>query len=883
MSMKQSRFRRIALVWSSAVLFVWLSASHATPVTPPAVPQVTETINAAQRVTLAGNTNPLVARGTNLGTVASNYPMAHMQLLLQRSPEREQALGQFIEQLHDKSSPSFHQWLTAAQFGTLYGPLQQDIDTVTNWLKSNGFTVGTVYPSGLLIDFSGTAGQVQQAFDTEIANFNVNGTTYLSNVNDPSVPAAIASVVKGIVSLNNYFPRPQMHKYEDTQWSAMRQARSGNGLSKFLGLSDFTFADSNGTKYFIAPGDFNTIYNVYPVWNAGYRGAGQTVAVIENTMMYSPDWQTFRQAFGLSGFAGSFTQVSPTPVSGANNCFPSVNGDESEAALDAEWAGAAAPDADILLAECNDTTTTFGGMIAAQNLLNGVSPPPILSLSYGLCEAGSGSALNAAFYTMWQQAVTEGTTVFVSAGDQGATVCSAEYPAAPFGIGVSGFASTPYNVAVGGTDFRDVADGTTTTYWNGGNDTFGGSAISYVPEVPWNDSCAGSVLIDYLVNQGTLTSSDPVAFCNSKMTRTDGLVTLASGSGGPSGCATGAPANPGFVGGTCAGYAKPSWQSGVIGIPNDGVRGIPDVSLFASNGFWSHAMWFCNSDYTEGGGTCDYANDPQDAELVNAAGGTSFSAPAFAGIQALINQVAGDRQGNMNVLLYQLAAQEYGSTANPNAAGLGSCNANNGNSIGTHCIFQDVTSGDMVVPCIFGQPNCYTTTASTSSNCDQYPCGVLSSTVPPSSTGAYSAGQGWDFATGLGSVNVANLVAAVPSAMPAAALHFNMEPNGSYVAGEAIPVSVSVVNSLSQVVTSDNSSVVTLTLPSCGGVRIWTQTVSNGVAMFAEEVRLYTPTTGMQLTATTTSGTLIPATSTPFDIQTNPDLVFHNDFETCTP
>jgi subtilase family serine protease len=882
--MKSSWARRLALVAGIFVLLSCLSPVSATAISPPAVPQVTQTVDAAQRVVLAGNTSPLVLSGTNLGQVASTLPMMHMLLLLQRSPAREIALEHFIAELHDRTSPNFHHWLTAAQFGALYGPAQEDIDTVSSWLRSNGFSVGTVYPSGMLVDFSGTAAQVEQAFGTQIANFDVDGVTYLSNVSDPSIPVALAGIIQGIVSLNNYFPKPQLQKYSDPKWVAQRQSHKPAALSDYLGLSDFTFTDSNGTEFFVAPGDFNTIYNVSPVWTQGYRGAGQTIAVLEDTLMYEPDWTTFRQAFGLGGFAGTFAEISPLPPgtpASATNCFPSINGNEDEAALDAEWAGVAAPDADILLAECDDTTTTFGGLIAAQNLLNGASPPPIISVSYGLCETAQGSTFNASFNTTWQQAVTEGTTVFVSAGDQGSASCSAGTLFSSFGIGVSAFASTPYNVAVGGTDFSDVADNSTTTYWNASNGAFGGSALSYVPEIPWNDSCAGSILIDYLISQGTLISNDPVAYCNSAQGQ--GLVDIDAGSGGPSACATGAPTTPGLVGGTCAGYAKPSWQSGVVGIPSDGVRGIPDVSLFASNGFWSHAMWYCNSDYTEGGGTCDFANDPQDAELVNAAGGTSFSAPAFAGIQALINQASGDRQGNMNVLLYQLAAQEYGTVENPNTAGLASCNANNGKNIGAACIFQDITSGDIVVPCVKNSPNCYPPAGNIPISCHGLPCGILSPTVPASAVGAYSATPGWDFATGLGSVNVANLVAAVPAALPASALQFGVEPSGSYFAGEPIAVSVTLVNTLSQVVASDNTSVITLTTLSCGGATVASQTVVNGVATFGSALRLYTPAAGLELTATTSSGSLLPAVSSAFDVEANPDIIFHDGLEICSP
>ena len=216
--MKQASFRRLAPVLSSIFLFVGLSTVSATPVSPPAVPLITRKIDASQRISLQGNTNALVMNGKNLGAVADDYPMQHMQLLLQRSSAREQALEQFIDQLHDRTSLNFHQWLTASEFGALYGSAHQDIKTVTDWLQSNGFTVSTVYPSGMLIDFSGTAGQVEQAFGTQMANFDVNGTTYLSNDSDPSIPAALAAAVKGIVSLNNYFPRPQMLKYGESKW-----------------------------------------------------------------------------------------------------------------------------------------------------------------------------------------------------------------------------------------------------------------------------------------------------------------------------------------------------------------------------------------------------------------------------------------------------------------------------------------------------------------------------------------------------------------------------------------------------------------------------------------------------------------------------------------
>ena len=443
-----------------------------------------------------------------------------------------------------RNSSSYHQWLTAQQIGDKFGVAQADIDLITGWLTLHGFTVNTVYPNKVLIDFSGTAAQVREALGTEIHGYQVNGVRHIANASDPRIPAALAPVVAGVVSLHDFMPHP-LHK--------MR--------------SEYTFTSSGSTYYAVTPSDLATIYNLTPLFTAGYTGAGQTIVVIEDTNVYSTtDWSTFRSTFGLSGYtSGSFTQVHPAPKSGTNNCANPgvVVGNDGEAILDAEYSSAAAPGAAIELASCKDTSTTFGGLIALQNLLNASSTPPALvSISYGECEAENGATANAAYNTTYQQAVTEGVSVFVSAGDEGAASCDADLTKSTHGIGVSGFASTPYNVAVGGTDFGDSYAGSNATYWNATNTSTYGSAKSYIPEIPWNDSCASQLIASI---EGYSTTYGTSGFCNST-TGKEYFLTTASGSGGPSGCATGRPSTNGVVSGTCKGYAKPSWQS-LVGVP----------------------------------------------------------------------------------------------------------------------------------------------------------------------------------------------------------------------------------------------------------------------------------------------------------------------------
>lgn len=698
-------------------------------------PLVTQQIDENKRVSLRGNTRPEANFRHDRGAIADNFPTEHLLLQLKRPPEQEQALQQFIADLHTPGSRDFHRWITAQEFGERFGVAQSDLDAISAWLTSHGFKVNVIYPSGMLIDFSGTAGQVRKAFQAELHTLDVNGEKHIANMNDPRIPAALAPVITGVVSLHDFRPHPMVR---------MRKPRPQFTFTDFLG----------GANYAVTPSDLATIYNFNPLFNSGISGQGQTVVLIEDTDLFSAaDWNSFRSTFGLSGYSGaSLTQVHPAPSSGPNNCgAPGVIApNDAEAILDAEWASAAAPSAAIQMAACADTQTTFGGLIAIQNLINGSTPPPaIMSISYGQCETVNGEAANAAYNSAYQQAVTEGVSVFVAAGDSGAAGCDNSATDATHGIGVNAFASTPNNVAVGGTDFSDTYSSTNNTYWSLSNTSTFGSAVSYIPETPWNDSCAGFLLSSYLGYSPTYGST---SLCNDPLFGPFFETTVAGG-GGPSGCATGTPSTPGVVGGTCQGWPKPSWQS-LLGNPSDGVRDTPDVSLFAADGLWSHFYIFCWSDTRDGGSAC--TGNPSGW---SAAGGTSFASPIMAGVQALINQKAGGPQGNPNPVYYQLAASEFG------PSGSSACDSSNGNTVGNSCIFYDVTFGDMDVNCT--GPNCYFADGSV---------GVLS--ISNSSFGpAYGTNVGWDFSTGIGTVNAGNLVNNWPASQQNPSFSLSASPN----------------------------------------------------------------------------------------------------------
>jgi len=479
---------------------------------------ITQRIDEARLITLRGSTRPeALVPEYDRGRVANDLPMEYMLLQLKRPPELEREFEQYIASLTDKSSPNFHHWLTAEQQGEQYGLAPEDLDAITGWLWSHGFTVDRVYPNNMVIAFSGTAGEIRGAFHTEIHYLDVEGRQHFANVSDPQIPAALAPALVGVVSLHDF--KPHAMSMPRTQYTFSGCGTGNNCCS-------------------LVPGDFQTIYNVTPLFRLGIIGQGQTIAIVEDSDTYSNDVATYRSTF-LNQYSGTVTTTHP------GGCTdPGTNAADSEADLDAEVASALAPQASIVVATCADTTT-FGGLIAIQNLISAGSPPSIISMSYGVCEAANYLPSNAAFNTAFQAAAAAGVSVFVSSGDAGASSCAPDYTngnlyAYP-GIGVTGWGETAYNVSVGGTDFEDLynakkpANGglPQSNYWNTTNTTIYGSAKSYIPEIPWNDSCASYLVYNYANYAAPFGTT---GYCNSG---TANILSTSAAGGGPSGCATG--------------------------------------------------------------------------------------------------------------------------------------------------------------------------------------------------------------------------------------------------------------------------------------------------------------------------------------------------------
>jgi subtilase family serine protease len=456
-------------------------------------------------VTLPGNVHPWARPENDQGVAPDDLPMERMLLVLQRSQDQETSLRQLLDQQQVKSSPVFHQWLTPVEFGQQFGPADADIQAVTDWLASQGFTVKKVATGRTVIEFSGSAGLVRQALGTEIHKFRVQGQAYWANTSDPQIPAALAPVVAGFASLYN-FPR-------QTPKQIMNAFSRTPGTRELQPL--FTVTGSNGTPYYaVGPTDFATIYNVLPLWNAGVDGTGQTIAVAGDSNINISDVEDFRSMFGLPANDPQIIVDGPTP---------GINEDETEAVTDVEWAGAVAKGATIDLVLSETTETTWGIDLSALYIIDN-DLAPIMSVSYGECEQMAGAGGNAFYYATREQGAAQGITIINGAGDNGSAACDQTVSgvAAQNGLAVNALASTPFDVAVGGTDFGDVNDWS--QYWSSTNNSSTlASALSYIPETVWNASCA---------------ASGKPSSCANAATDTPAGIDKVAGGGGPSTCAS---------------------------------------------------------------------------------------------------------------------------------------------------------------------------------------------------------------------------------------------------------------------------------------------------------------------------------------------------------
>lgn len=628
-----AHFRRAAILAATLALCAPLGAlAQITPVRP----RVTDRVNTSQLTALTGNTHPLARAQFDRGAAPADLPMNRIMLVLKRSPEQEAALQDLLVQQQTIASANFHKWLTPDQFGQQFGPADADIQAVTSWLASFGFQSIKVSRGRTVIEFSGTASQVESALHTPIHQYVVNGESHWANANEPQIPAALAPVISGVVSLHNFRAKPA-------------SARSGSKGTVTVAPGEKPQVNLQGGGHALGPADFNTIYNIGPTMT----GSGATIGVIADSNINVQDVADFRTLFGMS--TANLPQII---LNGPDPGVVPGSPAEGEAVLDATWSSAVAPAATVDLVVSEDTNSVQGTDLSAVYIVDN-NLTDVMIESFSACEAFFSG--NAGFYSgLAEQAAAQGITFLVASGDGGPDSCDdPNVPPATTPASVNILASSWYTMAVGGTMFNDTAS--PSTYW-GSPGTNGESAKSYIPENVWNESCT------------VVSSTCP------------GIGLWSSG------------------GGQSTIFAKPPWQTGVAGIPSANSRFLPDVALTAAD--------------HDGYIVCMDASCNGSSKSFFIFSGTSASVQSFGGIMALVVQKVG-RVGIANFTLYNLAHTQQ-------TAGT-SCNGSNilpSAPPAGGCTFNDITSGNTNIP---------------------------------GETG-FAAGTGYDEATGLGSVNVTNLV-----------------------------------------------------------------------------------------------------------------------------
>jgi hypothetical protein len=621
-------------------------------------PRIQSEISLSSVTPVKGALGPFAQPRFDAGRMPTDTRLTGMLINFNRTAAQQADLEALLAAQQNPASPLFHQWLTPEQFAARFGMAQADLDKVQAWLQQQGFSIDWVARSRNAIRFSGTVNQVELAFQTQMHIYKVDGEQHFAPSTPLSLPSAFAGTIESVRGISDFRLKP-MHI-----------------LANKGPRPEYTFYGNSTTQYVLfAPGDVKVAYDVTPLTTANITGAGQTIAVMGQSQISVTDIENFQTASGLPIKDPTLVLVPGTGSSAVSS------GDQGESDLDLEWSGAMAPGANIVLVYAGNSNASNGVFDSIQFAID-EKIGDIITLSYGACELELNTFTQDSLY---QQASSQGQSIIASSGDTGSTAC--------FGynnltttqqqsLAVNYPASSAYVTAVGGTEItaaNDVVGPFWATAPSQSTITLT-SALKYIPEVAWNDDA-------YDVTNGCTSSC------------------LSSSGGGASSL-----------------YAvKPAWQASVPGIPSDSKRDLPDVSLYSSPDLPGYL--YCTSDQS------DWYTGHQTGSCVNGqfydangyfsiAGGTSFAAPIFAGMVALINQKANYVTGTgfLNPSLYTLAS----------------------NSATYASAFHDVTAGSNY--CLAG-----TATGSCSSS---------------GATEGYPATVGYDLVTGLGSVDLNNLATA---------------------------------------------------------------------------------------------------------------------------
>jgi subtilase family serine protease len=613
-------------------------------------------IDSTQAVPLHGSVTPLAHSGGDIGRIAADTRLSGLTIHFTPTAQQQAELDALVQAQQTPGSPLFHKWLTPAEYASRFGLSDSDLHKVQTWLELEGFAVERISEGHNSISFSGTVRQVESSFHTEIHRYTIGNETHFANASQLTIPSALSGVVLSVRNLDSFRPKPYVRFHTDRSSTAKP-----------------AFTSSQSGSHYLQPGDVAVIYDIKAAYSAGYTGTGQAIAIVGQSEVHVSDIENFQSAAGLA-------KKDPTLVLVPNSGSAAYSsGDEAESDLDLEYSGGIAKGATVYFVYVGNNQN-YSVWDSIQYAVD-TNIAPIISVSYGACEPDLSSSDYSTLESIMEQGASQGQSIIVASGDDGSTACYSDVTSSTTTItsqeeelAVSYPASSAYVTALGGTEFpSDDVSSSNTSYWESasGSDVVT-SAKSYIPEQVWNDD-SSSTASEY------------------------GAEYALSASGG----------------GTSIYTPRPSWQSGVAGISSGSYRMVPDISLSSSPN--NAGYLYCSSDSDTGiTGSCSNGFRDSSNQYLTVAGGTSFAAPIFAGMLAIINQKENSTgQGLINSTLYTMAA----------------------NSSTYSSAFHDITSGGNE-------------------------CNAGSSYCSSAGQSKYYAGTGYDEATGLGSIDLYNLMTA---------------------------------------------------------------------------------------------------------------------------
>ena len=392
-------------------------------------------------VVIPGHISPAIAASRPIGRVEASMPI---QLAITLRLKDEAGLGNLLQRLYDPNDPLYGQYLTTNEFTALFCPTEADYNDLIIFARANGLTVVATHPNRMVLDVSGTAADVERAFQTRLLYMiTPGGRQFRAPSTEPTLPSAIAEHVTGIIGLDTF-----------TIWARNSKRRTGPTPRVLktgpLGMS---------------PADIRAAYNLNGI-NAD--GSGQVLGLFELDGYQASDVISYENQFNLR-----HVPLQNVLIDGASG----GSGDGAdEVTADIDFQVAIAPGSAKILVYESPGPRNIPGVVDTYNRIANDNLVSVLSASWGVGEPGPTPTLLNSENAIFRQMAAQGQSVFAASGDYGAYDGSTK-------LRVKDPASQPYVTGVGGTKVATRPDGTwiSETTWNSGVEAGGGGVSAGWP------------------------------------------------------------------------------------------------------------------------------------------------------------------------------------------------------------------------------------------------------------------------------------------------------------------------------------------------------------------------------------------------------------------